>query len=91
MMNFTPGRKSPGKSAGGEQRSQRCPSTKERILQIQRQIEDLKKRWPAHSVPPAMMQELDDLEAELAQEQEKAFLEEQRGKDGRYQNGNETP
>lgn len=89
-MNFTPGRNPAGKSAGDERQPQRHPSTKERILQIQRQIEDLKKRWPAHSVPPAMMQELDELEAELAQEQEKAFLEEQRGKDGRYQSRKET-
>jgi hypothetical protein len=28
----------------------------------------LKKRWPAHSTPPAMMQRLEDLEEELENE-----------------------
>jgi len=35
------------------------------IKEIEARITDLKKRWPAHSVPPAMMQELDELEEEL--------------------------
>lgn len=43
----------------------------ERILELKEQIADLLKRWPAHSVPPAMVQELDDLEEELALELEK--------------------
>ena len=30
-------------------------------------IVDLKKRWPAHFVPPALMRELDDLEEELTE------------------------
>ena len=38
----------------------------ERIRDLEAKIDDLKKRWPAHSVPPMMMQELDDLEDELA-------------------------
>jgi len=42
-----------------------------RIQEIEEQITDLKKRWPAHSVPPSMFQELDDLEEELAEELEK--------------------
>jgi hypothetical protein len=42
------------------------------IQELQAKIADLKKRWPAHSVPPAMLQELDDLEDELAAELEKA-------------------
>ncbi len=37
------------------------------IEDVQRQIADLKSRWPAHSVPPAMIQQLDELEEELAQ------------------------
>ncbi|MCJ7700930.1 MAG: hypothetical protein MUO62_05060 [Anaerolineales bacterium] len=32
---------------------------------IKAQIADLKRRWPAHSVPPAMLQELDELEEKL--------------------------
>lgn len=34
---------------------------------LEAKIADLKKRWPAHSVPAALMQELDDLEAELTE------------------------
>lgn len=36
-----------------------------RIRALEDQIADLKRRWPAHSTPPAMMQQLDDLEEEL--------------------------
>ena len=39
----------------------------EKIKQLEEQIADLKSRWPAHSVPPAMVQQLDDLEEELEQ------------------------
>jgi hypothetical protein len=42
-----------------------------RVEEIKAQIADLKKRWPAHSVPAALLQELDDLEEELAIELEK--------------------
>lgn len=41
------------------------PASPERIRAIQEQIADLKKRWPAHSTPPDMMQRLDELEEEL--------------------------
>jgi len=30
----------------------------ERIKELQKQIADLKSRWRAHSVPPAMVQQL---------------------------------
>jgi hypothetical protein len=39
-----------------------------RIRVLQDQIAELKKRWPAHSTPPAMMQRLDELEEELENE-----------------------
>jgi tRNA-Thr(GGU) m(6)t(6)A37 methyltransferase TsaA len=42
-----------------------------RIQQLEQQIADLKKRWPAHSIPPAMMEELDALEEELLEEIQK--------------------
>jgi hypothetical protein len=38
----------------------------DQIKEVEARIIDLKKRWPAHSVPPGMMQELDELEEELA-------------------------
>ena len=43
-------------------------SSSERIEEIKRQIEDLKKRLPAHSIPPAMIAELDELEEQLEAE-----------------------
>jgi hypothetical protein len=38
---------------------------KERIRELEEKITDLKHRWPAHSVPPHMWQELLTLEDEL--------------------------
>lgn len=38
----------------------------DRIKELEEKIEDLKKRWPAHSTPPALLQELDELEDALA-------------------------
>ena len=35
------------------------------LKRLEKQIADLKSRWPAHSVPPSMLQELDELEEEL--------------------------
>jgi hypothetical protein len=37
-----------------------------KIEELEAKIAELKKRWPAHSVSPGMMAELDDLEEELA-------------------------
>ncbi|MCL4516714.1 MAG: histidine kinase [Firmicutes bacterium] len=37
----------------------------ERVRQLEAQIDDLKKRWPAHSLKPPMMLELERLEEEL--------------------------
>ena len=39
-----------------------------RIRELEAQIAELKKRWPAHSTPPALMDQLDELEAELENE-----------------------
>jgi len=41
-------------------------SAENRIAELERRIADLKARLPKHSVPPAMLQELEDLEEELA-------------------------
>jgi hypothetical protein len=40
----------------------------DRIKELEKQIEELKSRWPAHSVPPTMLQQLDELEEELERE-----------------------
>lgn len=37
-----------------------------RIRELQNQIEELKKRFPAHSIPPALMADLDELEEDLS-------------------------
>ncbi len=37
-----------------------------RIEELERRIADLKARLPKHSVPPAMIMELEELEEELA-------------------------
>ncbi len=41
------------------------PTNKSKVEETMWKIADLKKRWPAHSTPPALMQQLDELEAEL--------------------------
>ena len=44
----------------------------ERVKELERQIAELKSRWPAHSVPPTMVQQLEELEEELEEELKKA-------------------
>ena len=39
-----------------------------RIADLEQQIAELKRRWPAHSAPPTMVEQLDELEAELKEE-----------------------
>ncbi len=39
-----------------------------RIRELEQQIADLEARWPAHSVPPSMVQQLEELEDELDRE-----------------------
>lgn len=43
-------------------------SDRHRIEVLQSEISDLKRQWPAHSVPPHMLMRLDDLEEELEKE-----------------------
>jgi hypothetical protein len=40
-----------------------------RIKEIEEEIAELKARFPAHSVPPRMWQQLEELEEELEQAQ----------------------
>lgn len=37
----------------------------DKAKEIEERIIELKRRWPAHSVPPVMWQELEELENEL--------------------------
>ena len=45
--------------------------SRDRVEELDEQIAELKKRWPAHSVPAAMMEQLDYLEEELRREKER--------------------
>jgi tRNA-Thr(GGU) m(6)t(6)A37 methyltransferase TsaA len=42
--------------------------SEERIADLKAQITDLQKRWPAHSVPATMLEQLDELEEVLRKE-----------------------
>jgi hypothetical protein len=44
----------------------------ETVEEIEEAIAELKSRWPAHSVPPHMWQELEDLEEKLEKARKKA-------------------
>ena len=48
------------------------------VERIEEQIAELERRWPAHSVPPGMWEELEQLEIEL----EKARQETDEGTGG---------
>ncbi len=39
--------------------------SEDKIREIEEKIADLKERWPAHSVKPAMWMQLEELEDEL--------------------------
>jgi hypothetical protein len=41
--------------------------TQQRLEELERQIEDLKRSLPAHSIPTAMLLKLEELEEELEQ------------------------
>ena len=52
----------------GTQRTNRFPSRKmdrEKVKELEDRIAELERRWPAHSAPPNMYEELERLEAEL--------------------------
>jgi hypothetical protein len=44
--------------------------SKETVREIEEKIADLKARWPAHSVPPSMWQQLEELEDKLEKAKE---------------------
>lgn len=39
--------------------------SEQRLSQLEKELADLRLRWPAHSVKPVMLQELEELEEEI--------------------------
>jgi L-lactate utilization protein LutB len=39
----------------------------DRVTELEQRIAELKRRWPAHSVSPALFEQLDELERQLAE------------------------
>ena len=54
----------------------------DRLKQIEAEIAELKARLPAHSVPPQMWQQLEELETELDEAKETMAKESHAGEDG---------
>jgi hypothetical protein len=44
---------------------------KTKIDELKKQISELKSQWPKHTVPPGMIQQLDELEEALENEMKK--------------------
>ncbi|TEU03738.1 MAG: histidine kinase [Dehalococcoidia bacterium] len=44
--------------------------TSERVKELERKLADLKRRWPPHSVPPRMLEQLEELEDALKKARE---------------------
>jgi len=55
----------PAWPGSGPQRPVVQQMDEDRIAKIKEEIKALQESWPAHGVSPALMAELDDLEAEL--------------------------
>jgi hypothetical protein len=51
----------------------------EKVKEIEAKIAELRRRWPAHSVPPHMWEELEQLETDL-EEARASGLEEHDGR-----------
>ena len=39
----------------------------QKIIALEREIAEIKRRWPPHSAPPQLLRRLDELEGELEQ------------------------
>ena len=48
----------------------------ERIKELEARIAEVRRRWPKHTPPRALMEELDELERELARERARVADEE---------------
>ena len=60
----------------------------DRVAELEKQLADLQARLPAHSIPPSMIAELDDLEQALASAQ-RQWQEAQAGTGGGHLGGEE--
>lgn len=49
--------------------------SEDKVREIEDKIADLKARWPAHSVPPSMWQQLEELEDELEEARKSEGIE----------------
>ena len=54
----------------------------DRLKEIEAEIAELKARLPAHSVPPQMWQQLEELETELDEAKQTMVKESHAGEDG---------
>jgi hypothetical protein len=48
-----------------------------RVLELERRIADLRARLPKHSIPPAMLIELEELEEQLGAARREAALDDE--------------
>jgi hypothetical protein len=55
---------------------------REKVEEIQERIAELRRRWPAHSVPTRMWMELEELEDELEEAQRTGAEESNAREDG---------
>jgi hypothetical protein len=49
----------------GVEPNNRFMPSEQKIKELEKRLDELKERWPAHSVPPSMWMELERLEEEL--------------------------
>ena len=56
----------------GVELNNRFALSDQEVKELEKQLEELKNRWPAHSAPPSMWMELERLEEELAQARARA-------------------
>jgi len=50
-----------------QKRSDEQMRTEERLAQLENELADLRSRWPAHSVKPQMIEEMEKMEDEIEQ------------------------
>jgi HAMP domain-containing protein len=58
------------------------PNIAARVSELEQRLADLQARLPAHSVPPSMIAELDELEEALARARRQLRLEKKHGTGG---------